>query len=440
MKLRTSKTCIAAMLAFAAVGATSAMAQSVVLQGGGSSLVGPSIQQEIVQFGANPDSLTYFIDSSGVGQTAFLGNDPAAFEPSFTITGTIDFANSDAALSASQITAYDTAPGLGATEGPLIQIPYITTPITVAYVNGPTASTDTLKGPQTTPGQTNSLALNDNDLCGIFSGKLTTWNAVINPDTGTTFSSSAPIKVVYRSDNSGTSDLLTRHLAQVCTTGASGNSNVSFVETQAFASNFPGSTPPSNFIGESGSGGIQNELVALGKATTAAVAYISPDWTNTFLAPKSSSAAADLAVASLVNSFLSNSPLGTADVAPLAANATLALGSVTPPATASAAADQTQWVPDAANPTTGYPISGTSQIIVSECYATANAATSVVSFLNDHYTNATYTSIIRGNGFDTVPAAYAMAIGNDFLTNNSGFGLNISNGGHVGDCHTFAGR
>ncbi len=141
-----------------------------------------------------------------------------------------------------------------------------------------------------------------------------------------------------------------------------------------------------------------------------------------------------------MNRFLSNSPLGAADVAPLAANATLALGSVTPPSTAATAADQTQWVPDAANPTTGYPISGTSQIIVSECYATANAATSVVSFLNDHYTNATYTSIIRGNGFDTVPAAYATAIGNDFLTNNSGFGLNISNGGHVGDCHTFAGR
>ncbi len=292
MKLRTSKTCIAAMLAFAAVGATSAMAQSVVLQGGGSSLVGPSIQQEVAQFGANPDSLTYFIDSSGVGQTAFLGNDPAAFEPSFTITGTIDFANSDAALSASQITAYDTTPGLGATDGPLIQIPYITTPITIPVVNGPLASNapaDTFLGPQTTPGQTHSLALTDNDLCGIFSGKLTTWNTVTNPDTGTTFNSPAAFKVVYRSDNSGTSDLLTRHLAQVCTTGASGNSNVSFVETQAFASNFP-SGVPSNFIGESGSGGIQSELISLQTAGTAAVAYISPDWTNTFLAPKSSSA------------------------------------------------------------------------------------------------------------------------------------------------------
>lgn len=422
MKLRTSKTCIAAMLAFAAVGATSAMAQSV--QGGGSSLVGPSIQSEITEFGANPGSLTYFIDSSGVGQTAFLGNDPAAFNNSYTVTGTIDFANSDAALSASQITAYDTTPGLGATEGPLIQIPYITTPITVAYINGPTASTDTFKGPQTTPGQTNSLALNDNDLCGIFSGKLTNWNQVVNPDTSANFTVNKAITVVYRSDNSGTSDLLTRHLAKVCTTGTSGNSNVSFVETQAFASNFPSSTPPSNFIGESGSGGIQKELVStLAPAGTAAVAYISPDWTNTFLAPKSSSASADLAVASLVNSFISNSPLGKADIAPTFAEADAAVATVTGttgadpvPVTRIRAANQSNWVPVSANPTAGYPISGTSQIILSECYSNANVAASLVTFLTDHYTNAAYTSIVNGNGFD-VPTAYVSAIQTEILSN-----------------------
>ncbi|MCQ4437438.1 substrate-binding domain-containing protein, partial [Clostridioides difficile] len=110
------------------------------------------------------------------------------------------FANSDAALTGAQVTAYN-ARTVGANSGPLIQIPYIVTAITVPVVNGP-AVTSAIT-PQTTPGQAHSIALNDDDLCGIFSGKLTNWNQVINPETKAAYTTSAPLTVVYRADGSG---------------------------------------------------------------------------------------------------------------------------------------------------------------------------------------------------------------------------------------------
>lgn len=439
MNFNKRKSCIAAALVFSAISASSAMAQTVI--GGGSSLVGPSITKEISDFGADTLALTYFITSSGTGQTAFQ-NDNASFFNS-TVTGAVDFANSDAALSSSYITSYDNSTFATTDKGgPLIQIPYITTPITIAYVNGPTSTTDTFKGPQTTPNQTNSLALNDNDLCGIFSGKLTTWNAVTNPDTGSTFSSTAPITVVYRSDSSGTTDLLTRHLAAVCTTSNTAT-GVTFAETQTFTANFPSGFPTgSTFVGESGSGGVQGELKVLASQTAtnspSGVAYISPDWTNTFLAPQSTSATATQAVASLVNSGISNSPLGAADVAPTYKQADAAVATAvntTALTQKSGAKVQTNWVPNSANPTTGYPISGTSQIVLSECYASSAVASSLVNFLGDHYSNATYTSVVNGNGFD-VPTAYVADITADFLSNTSTFNLNINGS----ECTSGSGR
>jgi phosphate transport system substrate-binding protein len=438
MNFNKRKSCIAAALVFSAIGASSAMAQTVVL-GGGSSLVGPSITKEISDFGADTLALTYFITSSGTGQAAFLNDNPTTFNA--TLTGAVDYANSDAALSTTQITSYDNSTFATTDKGgPLIQIPYITTPITIAYVNGPTSTTDTFLGPQTTPNQTHSLALNDSDLCGIFSGKLTTWNAVTNPDTGSTFSSTAPITVVFRTDGSGTTDLLTRHLAAVCSTSNTAT-GVTFAETQTFTSNFPSGFPTgSTFVGKSGSSGVQGELEVLASQTTSGspsgVAYISPDYTNTFLAPQSSSAAVNLSVASLVNSSIANSPLGTADVAPTYQQADKALlATATPPASSRTAAVQTNWVPNSANPTTGYPVSGTSQIILSECYASSSVASSLVNFLNDHYSNATYTSVVNGNGFD-VPTAYVSAITADFLSNTSGFNLNINGS----ECTSGSGR
>lgn len=432
MKSSKRIVCQAVLAALSALAASAAMAQTApALVGGGSSLVAPSIGAEISIFPAADGTATYASVGSGKGQTAFLKNDATQFG---LASGTVvHFANSDAALSSSQISSYASS-SLGTTStggGPLIQIPYIVTPITIPLVNAPAGT-----GPQTTTGQTHSVALNDSDLCGIFSGKLTNWNQVTNPDNGS-FYAAGPITVVVRGDGSGTTDLLTRHLAAtgVCTTGTGGNSNITFTETQTFkATLFPAGLP-TNFVEATGSGGVVTALKNLG--TAAGVGYVSPDFTNPFLASSTSAPAATnaLAVASLRNTSTG------ADVVPTYQNATLALGTVTPPSTKATAADQTQWVPNSANPSVGYPISGTSQIIVSQCYAnhsnspTVNA--SVVDFLNLHYTNASNAAILHANGFDTVPTSYQTAINNDFLTNNSTFGLNI---GNAAFCRTVAGR
>ncbi|QVN21364.1 substrate-binding domain-containing protein [Burkholderia pyrrocinia] len=419
MKSSKRKICQVLALLVSGLGATAAMASPNV-QGGGSSLVAPTIgaignsATEIGLFGTAEGSFTYFSVGSGAGQNAFLNNQPTFFGAG--VTGTVHFANSDAALSTAQLTSYKA--GLGATNGPLIQIPYVVTPITVPVVNGPAVTSTTT--PQTTPGQAHSIALNDDDLCGIFSGKLTNWNQVTNPETTAVYTTNAPIKVIYRSDGSGTTELLTRHLAAVCTT-ANTATGVTFVDSLTFTASFPGGVVPSNFTAASGSGGVRNALSA---STGAAVAYLSPDYTNTFLAPSSTvvtpAGALQLPVASLVNKTN-----GTY-YAPTYANASTALGSVTPP-TGARASNPANWVPAAGNPASGYPVSGTSQIILSQCYKDATVKTAVHDFLNSHYTNASFASIVHGNGFDTVPSNYRTEISNDFLSNVNGGNLDIGN-------------
>ncbi|KVS73359.1 substrate-binding domain-containing protein [Burkholderia cepacia] len=442
MKSSKRKICQVLALVVSGMGASLAMAAGPVIQGGGSSLVAPTIgsvsnpASEIGLFGTSEGTFTYYSVGSGAGQNAFLNNQPTFFGSG--VTGTVHFANSDAALTTAQVTAYNNT-GLGTTNGPLIQIPYIVTAITVPVVNAPAVTSSTT--PQTTPGQAHSIALNDDDLCGIFSGKLTNWNQVINPETKTAYTTNAPIKVVYRSDGSGTTELLTRHLAAVCTT-ANTASGVKFIDSLTFAntSAFP-SGVPANFIAASGSGGVRGSLASLSSAGTAAVAYLSPDYTNTFLASQSSvvtsSGALQLPIASLYNS--SN---GTY-YAPTYANATTALGTISAPADPS---DANAWVPVSgsnytalANPKAGYPVSGTSQIILSQCYANAAAATAVHDFLNNHYTNASYASVVHGNGFDTVPSGFQTSISANFLSNSSGNSLDINDSAVCGGSG-FAGR
>ncbi|MET3823191.1 hypothetical protein ABID76_005911 [Burkholderia ambifaria] len=199
---------------------------------------------------------------------------------------------------------------------------------------------------------------------------------------------------------------------------------MTFVDSLTFTASFP-SGVPANFTAASGSGGVRTQLVSYQSAGTAAVAYLSPDYTNTFLAPQStvvtSAGAFQLPIASLVNKVDSKY------YAPTYANASTALGTVAPPATKIAASNPANWVPNAGNPAAGYPVSGTSQIILSQCYANSAVKTNVHDFLNNHFTNASYASVVHGNGFDTVPSSYQTAISNDFLSNASTWNLDIGN-------------
>ncbi|WP_431824857.1 substrate-binding domain-containing protein [Burkholderia sp. F1] len=426
MRLHQRKLCQIIALLVSGAGASAATAAGPVVQGGGSSLVAPIIGSiynpatEIGLFGTTKGTFAYFPVGPGYGQGAFLWNKSSFFGAG--VTGAVHFANSEAPLSTFQITRY--AADLGATSGPLIQIPYIVTPITVPVVNGPAVTSTTT--PQTTPNQAHSIALNDDDLCGVFSGKLTNWDQVVNPETGSAYALYAPIKVIYRADGSGTTELLTRHLAAVCTTGNTA-AGVFFVDSLTFANTtaFPGGVPL-NFVAADSDGGVRNALASFSNAGAAAVAYLSPSYTNSYLAPSSTvvtaAGALQLPVASLVN--------GTRYYAPTYANASAAIASVASaraPGTKRAASNPANWVPNVGKPTSGYPISGTSQIILSQCYQDPAVKIAIHDFLNTHYTNASFASIVHGNGFDTVPPNYQSAIASNFLSNASGFNLDIGN-------------
>jgi ABC-type phosphate transport system substrate-binding protein len=421
------------------MGASAAMAGPLV-QGGGSSLVAPTIgtvpstANEIGLFGISEATLTYYSVGSGAGQNAFLGNQPTFLAPG--LGGTVDFANSDAALTPTQVSGY-TSSTIGAASGPLIQIPYIVTPITIPLVNGPAVTSTTT--PKTSQNNAHSVALNDDDLCGIFSGNFTNWSQVTNPETGAKYPASAgAIKVVYRIDSSGTSELLTRHLANVCKTSGSVKMGVTFVDSLLFTDSFP-SGIPTTFVGASGSAGIRSVLTSA--TTNALVAYLSPDYTNAFLAPKSTvvlptSTQAQLSLASLLNAVSGKY------VAPTAADASAAIATITAPTGTTLtdpAGNPLNWVPTSgtsydalAKPVTGYPISGTSQIVLSQCYKDATVGQAVHDFLNDHYNNTTFISVVQGNGFDVVPTGFQNAITTDFLTAARGTTLNINNSATCG--------
>jgi phosphate transport system substrate-binding protein len=430
-----------------------AHAASTPINGGGSTLAYPTYLAEFTSlysvntafiFGNTKVTppVTYFGSvGSGGGTTGFLNNDytqdnggtvaPVAV---FGAGTTVHYGASDSVLTSAQVTAYNTSPGLGTVDGPLIQLPAFGVPITVPFDDG--AAT--------------AVTLTDNDLCGIFSGKLTNWSQT----SAAGKVPANPITVVFRADGSGTTFLFTNHLASVCTTA---NSNFSFsgstalVGTQYFGGLF--TTLPSNFATAKGSGGIQSAILAIqaasatnpvtisgtylrfkgdtGVALTTKVTapsaggYVGPDYTS--IAPKSANYNAKVLVASLVNATN-----GTAYL-PTTANTTSALAtSAAPPSTKATAANPTLWVPLTPKPTQGYPIVGFTNLIVSQCYKVANVTTGIKTFLTYQYNNnANFLTAIGNSGFVPVPnllsATYVTAINNDFLTNNSGYNLNIGN-------------
>jgi ABC-type phosphate transport system substrate-binding protein len=393
------------LLAAAATTALSAGANAAITQinGGGSTLAAPTYLQEFSYFENNIDSsynFNYGSVGSGSGTNAFINNNPT---PDGFAAGTVvHFGASDSILTNNtvvngannQITAFQTTHGY-----PLIQIPAFGVPITVPFVDG--AAT--------------AVTLNDTDLCGIFSGKLTNWNQT---SAAATVPAGA-ITVVYRTDGSGTSFLLTQHLASACTTS---NSNVTFTASTSFASEFSGSVVPANFVGANGSGGMKAALLG----QTSAIGYVGPDYTSIApLSPNTSS----LLVASLVNATSGVAYLPTIPntTTALSANSVVPSDVGSPPPSANPA----NWVPSIAQPSDGYPIVGYTNFLFSQCYAKSKVSTGLIEFLSFHYNNPSVYAPIGNSGFVILPntgaATFVSAINSHFLTNSSSQNLNIAN-------------
>jgi ABC-type phosphate transport system substrate-binding protein len=355
------RTLIAASLTVAALASAQAMAANVT--GGGATL--PAALYKGSSNSILPANFTYAGTGSGTGKTAFLTNNSALF----SATGSVHFAGSDSILSASEISTYNT--NFGASYGPLIQLPSVATSVAIPYKKA---------------GQT-ALNLTSQQLCDVFSGTATTWGQLLGNSDAT------PVRVVYRTTSSGTSEILTRHLNNVCSTKFSVNST--------FANSLlpAGTTLPSSFVGVANTADV---AVAV-NAVDGSIGYVGPDGVN----------ASSNAVVSRVNG-----------VQPTPANVTTALSSVALPTTPS---NPAQWAPVVANPSSGYPIAAYTNLIFGQCYKDASVAADIKSFLTTHYSVPGNAAATISHGFSVVPTNWKNAVTANFITNTSGNNLDINN-------------
>lgn len=368
----------------------SAQAAMADINGGGATLPQPLYQTTgVLTTGFAP----YIGVGSGNGKAAFLNNDYTKFVAG-TTGKNVHWAGSDSKLSATELSNYVSAHG--AAWGPLIQVPSVATSVAIPFNKTGTANVD----------------LSVNQLCGVFSGRLTDWSQITG--SGRT----GAINVVYRGESSGTTELFTRFLNAKCAeTGT-------FAITTNFASSYSGGLP-ANAVSAVGSQAVMTAL----NAADGRITYMSPDYAATTLA--------GLDDATKVAKV--------AGVSPAPANVSAAIGAVTVPA----AADRSKpnaWVPVFTNqatidanptdtslklyPTTGYPILGFTNVIFSQCYADGTQSTQVRDFFTRHYgANAASNNdaAITANRFVPLPLAWKTAIRNTFLTATSAQSIGNTN-------------
>ncbi|MGA2190423.1 MAG: substrate-binding domain-containing protein, partial [Steroidobacteraceae bacterium] len=181
----------------------------------------------------------------------------------------VDYALAEETLSSTQIATWATSSFGQAAASNLIQIPAFG--IAPAIVVNDTNIT--------TNGE---LELSDNDLCGIFSGRITDFSQITDSSTAP---AAGKFNLVYRTDANVMSFLLTNHLNAVCTTRNT-HPGVSFTATTTFASLFPGginSIIP-DAVGEAGDAGVANYLSGLTSAGAIpqAIGYVSTGWTSLY--------------------------------------------------------------------------------------------------------------------------------------------------------------
>ncbi len=208
----------------------------------------------------NAVALAYEPVGSGAGQAAFTTGEPASFgspattnsvaylNGSATVAASttpypeVEFAGSDAYLSATQISQANAVDN----GTPIFAIPTVATPITLPV------------------GQVSGTKLLISDVCKIFSGK-----EIIKGNTAGTQ------QVFVRMDGSGTSFIFSEFLADNCPTSA----GYAFTSANGFPSTAPSWSAAqvgtlSTITAVSGSGGIASAVAA----SSYAIGYVSPDY------------------------------------------------------------------------------------------------------------------------------------------------------------------
>lgn len=423
----------------------------------------------------------YISTGSGAGRTAWrnlstiaalpgsgaTNKFPTEFGASATAWPSPHFIFTDSPLSTSDISTYATN---AATKkaGALIQVPFYVLPVAVAYnpVYGRKAGVD-YKFSVANPVlgydgvAAGGLRMSKQVYCGIFNGYITNWNdpkiealnvapkaKITTPlrdpaDSATRWSTDgAPIRLVGRLDNSGTTDIFSRHLAAACGGGimgvskpnlflnaaqalpyntssginlpTSGSYKTSATNGTAFAgttnlisgaiftigSGITGTEAPGKYLLANLTDGVAAAIEAAADVPSASdaafllngkVGYVGADYVRPSLSQTLHAAALEVG-----NSSQTKKPLY---LTPTALNATTAFGTlITPPESDKGGkyvkgglfsrSNPADWfealyagASTLANPPVGYPITGTTQLVTGTCFADPAVRNALVAFL-----------------------------------------------------------
>lgn len=360
------KSVAAVVLAGLSMVGAAASAQTVV--GGGATLP-QGFYSDLISTEFSTQFAPYVGTGSGTGKTAFVTNNGSLFNA----TGSAHYAGSDSALTQGNLNTY--AATSGGNWGPVIQVPAFATPVLLPYRLASVSGT--------------GLDLSDEQVCQVFGVPDQTWDEVLgNGDTN-------QVVVVYRTDGSGTTELLANYLSQAC-------EGWGFQVSNQFSTVVSGAIGaiPSHWIGVSGS-------TAMGQAAylanvNARIGYLSPDPVFTGLNPAQ------------VASINGAQPLASAIQAALP----------TPPAVADRA-DPLAWVPAYELPGSGYPIFGTTNLLVNQCYTNSTVEANVKAFvarINALNSQAT-PNLIDQHNFIKLSSAWNTVIDSTFLDASSPLGI-----------------
>jgi ABC-type phosphate transport system substrate-binding protein len=364
--------------------------------------------------------------------------------------------NGTIATSGSTTVTYDPA-----VYGPAIQLPTIEAPVAIAINTNNDSGIWAIQSalsPATKAGSAIQLATAQ--LCAIFSGQVSDWSSVAaiaaldkngGVLAGENFSSantaagvaaqayttsSLPIRVVFRSDGSGTSFIITNYLASSCPqldtdgtknyakifTGIGVNGattanlpNTTFANLISNINAVTGSTTvTSTWIGANGSGAVA-AAVSNDSANSGRIGYVSADFTQPYSAASTAPRSASVQNENLRGQGVYHpGDLGKTFVAPTPDGADASFTGLTPPSpdlnTGAYTATQANWnvyaqvhpsgtrvgginvagksrlgVPVTAN---AYPVTGTAFMFLYSCYNTSSAPSRVndiINFLNWYY-------------------------------------------------------
>ena len=426
----------------------------------------------------------------GLGDSPLPATLAAMTTSSITFTPTTNWNSLPATVTASGSTnvSYNTS-----SWGQPLQLPAFEVPVAIPVNLSFTPNSQVKSGGNIVAG--GAIQLSGAQLCAIFSGLVTDWSSSTSiptlDSTGTLVSqpfyytnvgngigtaaqyttTSAPIKVVYRSDGSGTSFILTNYLKAVCPLidkngtakyatifGAPTLPSTSFSNLIA---NINNTTITNNWVGATGSGGVQSGVAN----TSNSIGYVSGDFVKPFAiasnAPNSASVQNEyqrIHGTYIPATTTTTSPTFIAPT-PAAVNTAWGDAALTPPSTTSTWAAYNVYGINypATEPSTNhgglsvgglsvlpltngngaYPLSGTTFLYLYSCYGNNTNGQNLINFLNWFYQNPTANqapAILRNNSFSALTSAWQTRIKNGVLTAGSGVAIALASGGSKDGC------